>query len=742
MNFAAHPVVKEVLERSGITKLNPVQEKALKARILEGRSMVVAAPTASGKTMIAEFAALNAFRKGLKVVYIVPLRALASEKYHEFKEKYGPLGIRIALSMGDLDSSDPGLAKFDFIIATSEKFDSLLRHGIPWVAQIGLVIVDEIHLLNDRDRGPTLEITITKLRLLANPQFLGLSATIKNYAEIAEWLDAEAVYSEYRPVKLYKGVMFDREIHYHPEKPTRKLGEEHLPDFEIAKDTLANGKQALIFVSTRSSTESLSGNLGKVIAPMLSAEDKAKLRKISEGVLGVMERPTLQCEKLSGHVLNGVAFHHAGLANAQRKLIEDGFKEGAIKFITATPTLAWGVNLPAYRVVIRDLKRFSSGYGSDYIPVLEVQQMMGRAGRPKYDTEGEAILMAKSEGEAEYVFDNYITGEPEEIQSKLGVEPVLRMHSLALVASGLAFSKQRLFDFFARTFYAKQYGDLSQLNAKIEGVLEMLKGFGFIRSDKAGAKENPFRRASDLAGEERLEATPVGRRVSELYLDPLTANYLITNLGKAKDFLNSFALLHLISRTHEMRPALSLRKKDFEKINEIIVTNENLLLEKPPNEWDVEYDDYLRSLKTAWFFSEWMNEMGEDRIFETFSVAPGELHVRLANADWLIYSSQELAHLLGMKDLLRDIRKTRLRVKYGILEELLPLVRLRGIGRVRARMLFGSNLRSLADLRKVPLESLSRVIGPKVAKDVKEQLNQMVDEQTTIAEKTEEKYFP
>jgi helicase len=727
-----NPVVKQVLEKSGIPALNPVQEASLRAGILDGKSLVVAAPTASGKTLVAEFAALNTLRKGMKVVYIVPLRALASEKYHEFKEKYEPLGFRIALSMGDLDSSDPWLSRADLIIVTSEKFDSLLRHGIPWVGQIGLLVIDEIHLLNDPERGPTLEITITKLRQLAKPQLLALSATIKNHKEIAEWLGAEAVASDYRPVKLYKGVCVDRKIHYHPKKASEAIGDEHTPDIEIARDTLKRRKQALIFVSTRNSTEALSGNLGKVISQNLGADERAKLRKISDSVLRAVERPTLQCEKLSNQILNGVAFHHAGLTNDQRKIIEDGFKEGLIKFITATPTLAWGVNLPAYRVVIRDLKRFSSGYGSDYIPVLEIQQMMGRAGRPKYDSEGEAILIAKSEGEAEYVYDNYIMGEPEEIQSKLGVEPVLRMHSLALIASGLAHSKQRLFEFFSKTFYAHQYADLSQLNAKLEDVIEMLKGFGFVKGEMM-AKENPFRRASDIAkGDEKLEATLIGKRVSELYIDPLTADFLIKNIAKAKDYIHSFALMQLLSRTIEMRPSLSLRKNDMEKINEFMTGGENILLEKPPNPWDMEYDDYLRSLKTAWFFSEWMDELGEDRILESFGVAPGELHVRLSNADWLLYSTQELALLTGHKDLLKHIRKTRIRVKYGIREELLTLVRLKGIGRVRARLLFTSNLRTLADLRKVPMESLSRIIGPTIAKDIKNQLNEMKDEQKTI----------
>lgn len=723
-----NPVVSQVLERSGIPKLNPVQEEAIKSGLLEGENLVLAAPTASGKTLVAEFAALNAIKKGTKVVYIVPLRALASEKYHEFKEKYDSLGIRTALSIGDLDSSDSWLARFDLIIVTSEKFDSLLRHGIPWIDQIGLVVVDEIHLLNDPGRGPTLEVTITKLKTMINPQILALSATIQNYKEIAEWLEAKAVRSDYRPVKLYRGVCFDRKIHYVPKKKTKEIGQEFPPDFEIMKDTLRKKKQALVFVSTRRNTESLAGNLGRIVKEKLEAGEKAKLKKISGGILKAVDKPTLQCEKLSSQVLDGVAFHHAGLTNKQRKTIEDGFKEGTIKVIAATPTLAWGVNLPAYRVVVRDLKRFSRGYGMDYVPVLEIQQMMGRAGRPKYDREGEAILIAKSKGEAEYVYDTYIKGEPEEIQSKVGVAPVLRMHTLALIASGITLSKEKLFEFFSNTFYAHQYGDLSLLKGKLEQVIEMLKDFGFVKSDSINSNDsdkNPFRSASDLAKDEKLEATLIGKRVSELYIDPVTANYLIKNLGKTKDSIDPFGLLQLISNTLEMRPALSLRKKDFEKINEILAENEKLLLEKPPNPWDMEYDDYVRSIKTACFFSEWVDEMGEDLILENFGVTPGELHVRISNADWLLYATQELALLTGMKPLLKHIRKTRLRVKYGIREELLPLVRLKGIGRIRARMLNSSGLKKLSDLRKVPLQSLSRLIGPKIARDVKDQLNEL-----------------
>ncbi len=202
----------DVLEKE-IKELRPAQEKAVKQGLLEGKNLLVCTPTASGKTLVAELAALKIIleHKG-KAVYIVPLRALASEKFREFSNKYGRL-MKIALSIGDMDSSDSYLSDYDLIITTSEKLDSLIRHHSPWLRQIGLVIVDEIHLLNDPGRGPTLEILLTILKgILPKAQFLGLSATIGNPKELAEWLSAETVEDSWRPIKLYQGVYLDGKI--------------------------------------------------------------------------------------------------------------------------------------------------------------------------------------------------------------------------------------------------------------------------------------------------------------------------------------------------------------------------------------------------------------------------------------------------------------------------------------------------------------------------------------------------
>ena len=199
-----------------ITGLRPAQEKSIKKGLLEGKNLLICTPTASGKTLIAELAALKSIIEGKgKAIYIVPLKALASEKYRDFKRRYGK-AAKIALSIGEIDSADPYLAEYDLIIATAEKMDSLLRHHASWLSGIKTIIVDEIHLLNDHERGPALEILLTILKqLLKNAQIIGLSATIGNAEELAEWLNADLIVDDWRPVKLHKGIYLDGKIEFY-----------------------------------------------------------------------------------------------------------------------------------------------------------------------------------------------------------------------------------------------------------------------------------------------------------------------------------------------------------------------------------------------------------------------------------------------------------------------------------------------------------------------------------------------
>lgn len=198
---------------SRIKTFRPAQFKAIDAGIFDDKNLLICTPTASGKTLVAELAIMNAiFHDKGKCVYVVPLKALASEKYEHFKNMHS---FKTAITSGDVDSDDSYLDKYDLIITTSEKFDSLIRHKTPWLKKIKVVVIDEIHLLNDASRGPTLEILITILRrVLKNLQIIGLSATIGNPAELAEWLDAELILDDWRPVELKKGIYLDGNIEF------------------------------------------------------------------------------------------------------------------------------------------------------------------------------------------------------------------------------------------------------------------------------------------------------------------------------------------------------------------------------------------------------------------------------------------------------------------------------------------------------------------------------------------------
>ncbi|MCD6464491.1 hypothetical protein J7L02_03150 [Candidatus Woesearchaeota archaeon] len=471
----------------------------------------------------------------------------------------------------------------------------------------------------------------------------------------------------------------------------------------LALDTISKEKQALIFVSTKASAEALAERIGKHLKPFLRA------KQLSLKALNVLQPATKQCKRLAACLEKGIAFHHSGLAAKQRELIENGFRQGVVKIITCTPTLAYGLNLPAFRVVIRDLKRFS-GYGYRYIPVLEYHQFTGRAGRPGLESFGEAISIASSQAEKEFILEHYILGVPEEITSKLGVAPVFRTYILSLVALDYAKSFQDLASFMLQTFYAKHFGDEEGVKNLILKALKQLMDWGFI------IEEEGF-----------LKATIIGTRVSELYIDPLTAHIFLKALSKASVVKPSnIGFLHLICSSIEMQPLLSVKVKDYEWLVSELENYRQELLIPEPSEFDPEHETFLQSFKTSLMFNAWINEVSENQILEDFKVRPGELHAKLEIADWLCYALSELSRLKGLKRLQTPLAKLRLQLKYGVKQELLPLVALKDIGRVRARKLFNAGIKTVKDLKTVSLEQLQRVLGPSIGLKVKQQVSRQV----------------
>lgn len=1220
--------VKSILEKEGYVDLYPPQEEAIKKGVLEGKNLVLAVPTASGKTLVAELCMVKSIvESGGKAIYLVPLKALADEKNREFK-KYEKIGVRVAQSTGDLDSSDLWLHNFDLIVSTTEKVDSLIRHHADWISSLSTIVADEVHLINDHERGPTLEVVLARLMQLSpSAQVLALSATISNANEIAKWLSAELVTSEWRPVKLREGV-YDAGVIYFGDGEKREIRKPvGVAAIDLALNVVKEGGQVLVFTDTRKKSMNLATRIAKYTASTISLPEKRALKQVSNSILktGEVNKVT---ERLSELTERDVAFHHAGLRYQERRIIETAFRENKVKIICATPTLclspetkiwqgmtetevselrasdplyalkgtelietrtsqvnrfsyasrlvelssvsgrsikvtpnhrilikrgtrplvvpaneiretdkiatvrnlktervsqpsvidfvvdnrssspdfaisselsyflgvmlgdghsgaetrrgvvhykgspsivgtkteifpyveetcsrlsvscrrtvnyygtpqlvlgknkwfreflvrcgvevgsqkyindelmsmskenigsllrglfdtdgyvnkgtnigfantskklidqvrklllrfgivSWirkrrggviktakreystkpgyeliianrcciidfrrnvgfhvankqreidslvsritsdllyvscrecdykiyrslfsgrtkeqnqwgktkllvikllgekgelgsreirnilgrepkknetrlnhhyhlinkrkigaisrnewfwslsligkwifsnhiaqdrdfdeffklescplcgtrleqrtrgtwrrddfqgdiywdfikrigydkqdsyvydvalpdtprndhmfvangfivhnsaGVNLPARMVIIDNYRRYETGLGYYPIPVLEYKQMAGRAGRPKYDKLGEAILISRGREERATLLDTYINGEPEKIWSKLGKESALRSHILSSIAMGLANTHEDIMIFLGRTFYGFQY-DPKDIEGVVEAVLEFLTSENMVKEAKG----------------RRLTATPFGTRVSELYIDPKSA-VIIRDSIQEKKIKTPIGLIHMICHTPDMEP-IFLRRKDYKEMQTFLDESISEFLVDAPDPWSnpVEFETFLSEVKTTRLLLSWMEEAPEDAIIENFDVGSGDIFRYVESADWLLYSTYEIAKLLSVKDVLRLVMNLRKRVVEGVKEELLELVNLKGIGRVRARMLHNAGLKTISDLkRSKPSQLLSiPTIGREVAKSIYEQVGVTLDQ--------------
>ena len=757
--------VGEALEAEGVAELYPPQEAAVEAGVVDGESLVAAVPTASGKTLIAELAMLASIERGGKALYIVPLRALASEKKAEF-ERWSEFDVTVGVSTGNYESDGEWLGSRDIIVATSEKVDSLIRNGAPWIDDLTCVVSDEVHLVNDSGRGPTLEVTLAKLRKVnTGLQTVALSATVGNADVIAEWLDAELVESDWRPIDLRTGVHFGNAINFDDgsqrEVPVDR-GEDQTA--RLVADTLdteedGQGGSSLVFVNSRRNAESAARKLTEVTGSRLTTDERDRLRELADEIRGVSDTDT--SEDLADAVEQGSAFHHAGLASEHRSLVEDAFRDRLIKVISATPTLAAGVNTPARRVIVRDWRRYDGEFGGmKPLDVLEVHQMCGRAGRPGLDPYGEAVLLANDADGMDELFDRYVWADAEPVQSKLAAEPALRTHVLATVASGFAATREGLLSFLDNTLYATQTGDEGRLAAVTDTVLDYLAVNEFIE-----------REYDSESGTERLSATGIGHTVSRLYLDPMSAAEMIDGLrdacatdtspsatsatatdsgayervaadedgdepgfgtyspvngdereteerevdgepsgadSESKDpddetlDITPLGCYHLVSRTPDMYE-LYLKSGDRETYTEICYERESEFLGAVPSEYeDVRFEDWLASLKTARLLEDWADEVDEDRITERYGVGPGDIRGKVDTAEWLLRAAETLASdVEGIDgDAVLAVRRARKRVEYGVREPLLDLAGVRNVGRKRARRLYEAGVETRADLRE------------------------------------------
>ncbi|XP_068547074.1 probable ATP-dependent DNA helicase HFM1 isoform X5 [Anas acuta] len=399
---------------------NYAQSKALDDLLYTDRNFVICAPTGSGKTVMFELAITRLLMEApmpwlnIKIVYMAPIKALCSQRYHDWKEKFGPIGLNCKELTGDTVMDDLfEIHHAHIIITTPEKWDSMTRR---WrdnsiVQLVRLFLIDEVHVIKDESRGATLEVVVSRMRTIQSSlwrlsenhdvvpplRFVAVSATIPNAEDIAEWLSdgkmpavCLKIDEDQRPVKLRKIVLgfpcsdnqtefkFDLTLNY-----------------KIASviQTYSEQKPALVFCATRKGVQQAASVLSKDAKFLLSVEQKQRLQRSAN---------SLKDSKLRDLLLYGVAYHHAGMEVCDRKIIEGAFTVGDLPVLFTTSTLAMGVNLPAHLVVIKSTMHYVGGMFEEYSET-DILQMIGRAGRPQFDTTATAVIMTRWSTREKYI---------------------------------------------------------------------------------------------------------------------------------------------------------------------------------------------------------------------------------------------------------------------------------------------------------------------------------------------------
>lgn len=669
----AYPYIKE---------FNPAQKAVIESGYLEDKSnYIISIPTASGKTVLGILPALKTILNGGKAIYAAPLLSIQNEKVKEFKA-FEEHGIKVGKHPSNSDLS----------VMVFESFDALTRFSWNVLREVDTLIIDEFHMIGEYSRGPTLESAITRAKII-NPslRIIALSATLKNIDEIEQWLDGKTVEHNYRPVPLNKEVL-DAEMFNTKNKNDVIV--------KIVEKAIEDNSQGLSFVSTRRFTESLATYVAKKIDKKTTKEQKQKFKQVADKLLEVPKKkgslPTTTCLKLAEAAEKGVVFHHAGLFNEQKEIIEDEFRKGNILMITATPSLMYGVNLPSKYVVIRDHTRWTSN-GPASIPVFDYEQMSGRAGRPQYDDVGYSYLVAKTMDEAFDLEARYVNGEIELTNSKLiDNKDAIYKQIIAQIASSLSKNLDDLNDFFGKTLYGFQMKNnpsmsmfaQDSLNWELESALEFLLQNGIIRATPEGLKTTDF-----------------GNLIAK-------SNYAVETAVKIKEYvstmekLNPAEMIYALAETPDL-PLISFKgRKSKDPVRDKL------------SECGLFAVDIGNPEATAVSLIEWIDERNEYEIENAYNVYSASTRRSAYEASRLVKFAKNTLEVLGNYSNLKDMDYLSARLYYGVKEDIIPLVvGVKRLGRKRARLLmktFGDNLSEASEKELQKVEGIGSKLAGKV----------------------------
>ncbi len=699
--------------------LLPLQAMAVtRHNLMNNQSLIISAPTSSGKTFCGEMAAVANLFKRKKVIFLVPLKAIAEEKYSDFCQKYAPLGIKVAISTRDRQEDDREIefGNFDLAIMIYEKFNQLLIKNLDILRQVNLIVVDELQMIGDPARGATLELAFTKIKSSKySPQILGLSAVLKDVDQLASWLGCQLLLEKSRPVELLQGVLLDGKFHFRKhnsgEEGTQQLveldsEESHQILFANVEKLLEDGEQVLVFLKSKKACEDC--------ALLFSEEIKLSSGVNAIEALSELENTTLK-GKLTFCLQKGIAFHNADLTSGERKVIEHFYLKGEIKAIFSTTTLSLGINLPAKTVFI-ETQKFEKGEYSDKAVMLpiswsEYENMSGRAGRFGLQKDfGRSIIIAQNRFQFDSLWEGYIEGEEEKITSQLP-QKELGDVILDLVASGAGKSLSHLKQAISSCLDGKLIAqDEDVLEEKLKELVEEKILF------KSGETLSPSRLGSLYAfkGISIHTGLSIKKKLEGLLdLDPLSWFYSVLNTKDGEDVYINVGFWEQQNRVYEK--ALTERYKDDLSIDEEI----KKLLEKKisfsPRE--------IRLVKLCSLLCEWITSTATLDMEARYFCRSGQIEQIGKRVSWLLDAACGIARVLNSdKRLVHFLRRLSLKVNFGVNGAGLKLARLRvpGLGRDYIWCLVKEGFSNLRKIKEAKLEELERTLPHQVAQRLSE----------------------
>ena len=704
-------------------QLLPVQERAVRELGLLGpnstRNLIVFSPTSSGKTFVGEMAMVQAARQNRKVFYLVPLKALAEEKYRELRDRYDGAGIRVIVSSRDHSEFDADILGLDFGIAVVvyEKLQSLLVGYPTLIERTGLVVVDELQILTDPVRGPSLELLLTKLiTAKKRPRIIGLSAVLGYAERLAEWLEAELLVEHHRPVELRKGVLHRGSFKYR-EHNTGNIGTEAFPDLgDVSKNEaklaavehmVGLGEQVLIFEETRVAT----------VQNALLAADRLRLPIVQEGIEVLAKREeTLASRNLRGALESSVAFHNSDLSPEERALVERLFRAGDIRAVFSTPTLAMGVNLPVKNVIVPTDKwgyyRQYRRWGRKELTKSEYENMSGRAGRYSLTPDfGRSLLVTDSKWNAKVWMDCFVDADFEDIEPTLQ-DVSLVDHLLDLLASKLASTPEEAGKLLTRSFtgqahWLQQLGQ-QKLQKRLDEAVTECRNAGMLKPGTEKLVLSKLGQACASTGVKMPTAEAFGEWLNATADLPIAPLDMLTALSFTADADDSY--IPMGTHEHDNR---EYKAQLLEDARGLALLDRPIIRSIHDSRFSLDYDEGKR-VKKVLMLHGWMEEQRTADIESSYLAWGGAIQRVAEGFGWIAEGLAQAAGALGWsKPRQRELRRVGRRIARGIKADLLPLARLRvrGLGRANLRRLAEAGWADPADLKRASQDELQLVLN-------------------------------